>query len=72
MPVITVKHEMNATRDLVENGRNGFVCNLSEDEIAERILLALHSDMSRECLEFARDYDWDVIVRGCERFYEGC
>ena len=70
LPVITVEHEMNATKDLIENGRNGFVCRLSEDEIAEKVLTALHSDMSEECLEIAKGYDWDVIVRRCERFYE--
>lgn len=71
LPVITVKHEMNATKDLIKNSRNGFVCNLSEYEIAERILMTLHSDMGRRCLEVARDYDWNVIVKRCERFYKG-
>ena len=69
LPVVTVEHEMNATKDLVKNSRNGFVCNLSENEIVDKILVALHSDMSRECLEFARNYDWSVIVKRCERFY---
>ncbi len=70
LPVITVEHEMNATKDLIENGKNGFVCKLSEEEIVEKILMALHSDMSMGCLEFAGDYDWSVIVKRCERFYE--
>jgi glycosyltransferase involved in cell wall biosynthesis len=69
LPVVTVEHEMNATKDLIENGRNGFVCRLSAEDIAENVLTALHSDMSNECIEIAKGYDWDVIVRRCERYY---
>jgi len=69
LPVVTVEHEMNATKDLIENGRNGFVCRLSAKDIAENVLTALHSDMSNECIEIAKGYDWDVIVRRCERYY---
>ncbi|MEM2276636.1 MAG: glycosyltransferase [Thermoproteota archaeon] len=29
IPVITVKHDRNATCDLIKNGVNGFICNLS-------------------------------------------
>ena len=69
LPVITVEHAMNATRDLVKNGRSGFVCRLVENEVVDKILMALHSNMSKGCLEFARNYDWNNIARRCEIFY---
>lgn len=71
LPVVTVEHEMNATKDLIKKGKNGFVCRLSEKEVAENILMALHRDMREECMEIAKGYDWDVIVRKCERYYGG-
>jgi glycosyltransferase involved in cell wall biosynthesis len=37
-PVITIKNENNAARNLIKNGKNGFICNLNENEIAEILL----------------------------------
>lgn len=72
LPVITVKHEKNAAADLVKDG-GGYVCELGEKDIAEKIILGLEKGkfMKQKCLENARKYDWDRIVDMAELFYEG-
>lgn len=74
LPVVTVKHERNAVANLI-NDKNGFLCKLSEEEIKEKIILALNEAdrMKRECIEAAKMYDWDKIVDLVELTYkEGC
>jgi len=44
LPVITVNHEDNAARDLIEEGKNGFVCQLNEEEIAKKIVKLLENN----------------------------
>lgn len=68
LPVITVKHDMNAACDLVENGVNGFICNLSPKEISETILKAINKDMRMGCRRIAANYDWNRIVELYEEF----
>jgi len=41
LPVITVKHKRNASADLIKDYNNGFVCKLSEANIAEKIIIIL-------------------------------
>ncbi|WP_324735235.1 glycosyltransferase family 4 protein [Thermococcus sp. SY098] len=72
LPVITVSHEKNAATEVVINGLNGFICNLSEEDIAEKILYALYKkrQMEKRCIEFAKRYDWDTIAKLTEKAYE--
>jgi len=73
IPVITVNHKDNAARDLIEEGKNGFVCQLNEEEIAKRILKILENSsgrkMKEDCKDFAKKYDWDKIVEEIEVVY---
>ena len=71
LPVITVNHKMNATCDFINNNGNGFICELSEEEITEKIFMALdrREDMKRKCVENARGYDWGNAVNLTESFY---
>ena len=60
---------------VVNDGYNGFILNLSPEEIAEKILHLLQSEdelneLSKNALEFARGYDWSVIVERTEEVYE--
>jgi glycosyltransferase involved in cell wall biosynthesis len=68
IPVVTVNHSMNAARDLIRNRVNGFICNLSPEDISKKILDAMNNNMSEECLRVATDYDWDRIVGIYEKF----
>ena len=73
IPVITVNHKDNAARDLIEEGKNGFVCQLDENEIAKKIIRILKNNSSLEmqkvCIDLAEKYDWDKIVDEIERVY---
>ncbi|MDD5622429.1 MAG: glycosyltransferase family 4 protein [Actinomycetota bacterium] len=73
IPVITIKHKGNAAGDLIEEGKNGFICYLKEEEIADRIIRILKNDsgrkMKKNCLDFAIKYDWSKIVDEIENVY---
>jgi len=75
LPAIIVRHEKNAGVGVVKDGYNGFILNLSPDEIAERIVYLLQNEneldgLSKNAMEFAKGYDWGVIVEKIERVYE--
>ena len=71
--MITVNHKDNAARDLIEEGKNGFVCQLNEEEIAKRIVRILENSSGRKmkkvCMDLAKKYDWDKIVDEIEEVY---
>jgi len=74
LPSITVKHRMNGAVELVKDGYNGYVVSLSPYEIAEKIVCLLQDEdelkrLSKNAVEFARNYDWDVIVDMIEEVY---
>ena len=73
IPVITIDHKDNAARDLIEEGGNGFICQLNEEEIAELILRIFknssYENMKEVCMESAKKYDWDRIVDEIEEVY---
>ena len=73
LPVITVNHKMNAAVEVVINEENGFLCVLSDRDIAKKILVALDEKeaMQRKCIEFSRKYDWNRMADLTESTYEG-
>ncbi|MGQ9596087.1 MAG: glycosyltransferase family 4 protein [Thermoproteota archaeon] len=68
LPVITVKHERNATCDLITQDINGFICSTSPKMIAEKILEAMQRDMRDGCIKNAMEYDWRKIIQLYENF----
>lgn len=72
LPVIVVDHPMNAAKDLIRNGDNGFICEISEEIMAEKIIAGINGKekMKDSCVEFASMYDWDKIVIELENFYQ--
>ena len=76
IPVITIDHQDNAARDLIEEGENGFVCQLNEEEITKRIMRILENNSGRKmeevCMDLAKKYDWDKIVDEIEKVYKTC
>jgi glycosyltransferase involved in cell wall biosynthesis len=76
LPVITVKHEMNAAVDLVD-GKNGSVVDFSEQAFAGEMLRilkkpALRRKMSVYAKKSAKEYDWDKIADNIEDVYRRC
>ena len=73
IPVITIDYKDNAARDLIEEGKNGFICQLNEEEIAKRIMRILENSSGRKmkevCIGLAKKYDWDKIVDKVEEVY---
>ena len=71
LPVVTVNHPANAIRDLI-SVRNGFLCNLSVEDLAGSICQALqhHKEMRNACILSAEPYDWERITRDIEKFYQ--
>ena len=71
IPVITIDHQDNAARDLIEEGENGFVCQLDENEIAKNIMKAIknRNRMKQVCTNSAKPYDWENIMKKLEEIY---
>ncbi|MCW3132479.1 MAG: glycosyltransferase family 4 protein [Candidatus Methanospirare jalkutatii] len=74
LPIITVDHPNNGTVSLIEERENGFICELNEESMAEKIVLlladeSLRSQMSKRSVEYAKRYDWRVITRDLEKIY---
>jgi glycosyltransferase involved in cell wall biosynthesis len=73
IPVITIDHEANAAKDLIEEGINGFICQLNEEEIAKKTIRILNNgsgrNMEKDCKVLAKKYDWDKIVGEVEEVY---
>jgi len=73
IPVITVDYKDNAARDLIEEGKNGFICKLNEEEIANRIIRTLEYGLEeknkRFCIDSAKKYDWVKVVDKIEELY---
>ena len=73
LPVVTVDHEMNASKDLIIGRKSGFVTKLDEIDFAEKILIALENrkKMGHIAIHTAGKYDWNEITKKLEQYYEG-
>ena len=71
LPVVVIDHPMNASIDLIKDNINGFIAEFSENSLADKILEGINGKnmMKDSCIDFARGYDWDEIVRDLEDFY---
>lgn len=74
IPVITIQHKDNAAKDLIEEGKNGFICQLNEGKIAEGIIRVLkkssHKKMKQACIDSAKKFGWNQIVNEIEEVYK--
>jgi L-malate glycosyltransferase len=70
IPVVTVDHPANAIKDLITE-KNGFICSLSEKDLANTILDALqrHAEMKNDCIESVSAFDWEKIIPDIEKYY---
>ncbi len=72
LPIVTVKHPQNAATDLVVEGRNGFLCEVDEEDMAKKIMMALEraQGMSPDCLDYSKQYSWEKVVDMIEDAYK--
>ena len=73
IPVITTNHKDNASKDLISQGKNGYISNLNEKSISENILKAIknYKNMKKDCLKTAKINDWDNLINKFEEVYQG-
>ncbi|ASJ08343.1 glycosyl transferase family 1 [Thermococcus siculi] len=73
VPAVVVNAPMNASVDLIVEGKNGYISDGSPEDFAEKLLLAWEnsSRMKRPSLSIAKKYDWDNIADKLERYYKG-
>ncbi|NJE49568.1 glycosyltransferase family 4 protein [Thermococcus sp. 9N3] len=73
LPVVTVNHNMNASKNLIVEGKNGFISAINEKDFAEKILIALEKSrkMRSTAINIATKYEWERIVKKLERYYQG-
>ena len=69
LPVVTTNHKDNASKDLIVEGKNGFVCGLSGKEIAGKVLKGF--GIGKVDVGVVREYDWEKIVGEFEGVYLG-
>jgi glycosyltransferase involved in cell wall biosynthesis len=71
LPVVTVRHRMNAVMDLVKKD-TGLICPPEARALGEAIcsMLQENGKMSDRCKEAAREYGWDAVSRLLERVYD--
>ena len=71
LPAVVIDHPMNAAKDLIEYGKNGFIAENTEESLAEKINEAINSkeEITSSCKDFAQDYDWNKIVDKLEIAY---
>jgi L-malate glycosyltransferase len=71
LPAVTIDHPLNAVRDLITE-KNGFLCSLSPQDLANKIYLALqhYPEMKTSCFESVVSFDWNSIILKIETYYE--
>jgi len=70
LPVITVNHRDNATKDLIVNHKNGHVINLDEKELAKNIMKYLSSNpATNNYIKSVEAYDWHSITKQVVEVY---
>lgn len=70
IPVITIDHEDNASKDLIKEGQNGEIVKLNEKEIVEKIIKYLSvTNSPTRYSDFVKKYDWGIIAQKTEETY---
>jgi L-malate glycosyltransferase len=71
IPVVTTNHKDNASKDLIQKRKNGFVCRLDEKEFAKAILKAIRQskNMKPYCLSSTKRYSLTNIINNFEEVY---
>ncbi|MFA6098549.1 MAG: glycosyltransferase family 4 protein [Patescibacteria group bacterium] len=75
LPVIAVRSDFSASIDLIHDNQNGFLLNLSENEIADKIIEIFKDQkkltaFSENSIKFSQNFSWDLIVKKMENIYK--
>jgi glycosyltransferase involved in cell wall biosynthesis len=71
IPAVVVKSDKSAASELIVEGKNGFLSSNNAEEFAEKLALAIENSkkMRKFCIEFAREFDWNLIAERLEVVY---
>ncbi len=69
LPVITTTHPDNATKDLIEDGINGYLAEPLAASIAEKILRVLDDYSSMHPQAKIKQYDWNVVTESLKQIF---
>jgi len=70
IPFITTDHKDNATKELIQEGKNGDTFRLTEIAIAQKIQKYLSVETpGSEYQKFTKNYDWDVSTKQMYQLY---
>lgn len=70
LPVITIDHEHNATKELIIDGENGVLTSLDDKQIANAIEKLLKNRRDGVFYrKYVEEYSWDNIVTGIKETY---
>lgn len=75
LPAIIVNHPDNATKSLISDGNNGFICKIDIKDIAEKIKLLLNNfqmlqQMENDSRKFSQRFDWQNITDELMHLYK--
>jgi glycosyltransferase involved in cell wall biosynthesis len=72
VPVVVVNHPMNAAKDLVVDGVNGYISEPVPEVMALNIIKSIENRAKTrdKCIEMSAEYDWDKIVGRLEEVYK--
>lgn len=74
LPAIVVDHQDNAAKDLIVKSVNGYICRLSEKEIADKIQKIITTNnlkgTKQYCIEISKKYQWSNIAKEILDFYK--
>lgn len=71
LPVITVDVEGNASKDLIVQGENGYVCKFDSDSIANSIIEQLKKRSNPEYyIKYSDKYDWSNVFPKIVNLYK--
>ncbi len=73
IPVVVVDHPMNAAKELVFEGKNGYIAKPEPEDLADKIVKSLknRTAMEEDCITISKNYDWELIVNTLEEVYRG-
>lgn len=75
LPVITIANKNNGTTSLIRNNENGFICELSPQELSNKISDLLLDpnrlkSMRTLSIDYSQRFDWDVITENLLNIYK--
>jgi glycosyltransferase involved in cell wall biosynthesis len=69
VPVITINHKNNASKDLIQEDKNGYISELNEFDIENKIEKALKKK-NWNTKQYIQKYDWNNIVMIFKEVYK--